>query len=140
MTPTKLARHLPRVERPETLTEAIGSDRRTAAYTLRAGLCRSCANYAAQRHALGWLVAQRPPCTTCAPIVQAFPLPTADPAWRQYERGRVPALRASLTTSTAARGVSQSAELGTASTGKLAGRRVFGVAPTSAHALAEVTR
>lgn len=83
-----------KAQRPETLAEYKHWERLTTMYQ-RAGLCRACAGQVAYGHQLGfttdnlepddlgltWGLAD--PCLNCQPIVESFPIGTANRAWRR---------------------------------------------------------
>ncbi len=87
-----------KMDRPETLGEAISDDRRTARYR-RAGLCDVCSSRLSKGHAYGFTRALGEPCEACAPIIATFPDATASPSWRKHPRGRLraPSRRTSAT-------------------------------------------
>lgn len=84
------ARRIKPSTRPETPTQA-GEWARVKSRYLQAGLCHKCsaqAAYANQQGTGGWF-GIHPPCTGCAEIVELFPYPTINPAWRSVVRKRI---------------------------------------------------
>ena len=78
----------PRVQRPETLAQAVECDRRSRAYRA-AGLCCKCSAQAAWGHSIGF-TRVHPPCPACVLVVTSFPL-AAPNGWRRHGRARLAA-------------------------------------------------
>lgn len=67
------------LSKPETLGQARRWQQRLTRYT-EAGLCHRCAAQAAYGATHGWSVVH-PPCSSCEPVVQSFPIAKTN-GWR----------------------------------------------------------
>lgn len=94
-----MAKHIPMVERGETLEQAQEWQRSLYRYE-QAGLCHVCAAQAAYGHQIGFSQVH-PPCPECVPLVAAFPTVAVLP-WRKMTRKDHSAARAARAAAKAA--------------------------------------